>query len=148
MFSLVYRSRATANFGNNKIAEMLNKARVFNSKNGITGCLLYYNGQFIQYIEGNHLKVLSLFDKIKTDKRHNNVEILSHGKINSREFKDWSMAYENFMGDNDELQYVKLLTGDYFEGSNTSEQSQAPSVYFWKTVKQLIYNSPSEQLTK
>ncbi len=56
---------------------MLEKARENNSRDNITGCLLYYEGEFIQYLEGNQVKVLTLFDKINADKRHKDVTLLS-----------------------------------------------------------------------
>ena len=53
MFCLIYRSAANPSFKQGDIQKMLKKARLYNEKQGITGCLLYYKGEFIQYLEGN-----------------------------------------------------------------------------------------------
>ncbi|MGB5360206.1 MAG: BLUF domain-containing protein [Eudoraea sp.] len=136
MFSLVYRSTASPIFKKVDVKEMLEKARVNNLRDRITGCLLYYEGEFIQYLEGNQVKVLTLFDKIKVDKRHKDVTILAYGVTDSREFKDWEMAYADFFGDNDKMNYFKLLVSSYNENLH-SITSQNPSFNtFWIAVRE------------
>ncbi len=138
MFCLVYKSSATPAFDKTQIQGMLEKARAFNSSNDITGCLLYYKGEFLQYLEGNQVKVLALFDKIQKDERHNDVELISHGNINAREFKKWDMAYEDFYGDNDTLQFLKLLVSSYLEPSEKALDPNPASKYFWRTAKRIL----------
>ncbi|UJH68722.1 BLUF domain-containing protein [Allomuricauda sp. SCSIO 65647] len=138
MFCLVYKSIASLAFRKIEIAEMLEKARDFNAKNDITGCLIYYKGEFLQYLEGNQIKVLELFDRIKSDNRHHTVELVSYGKIDTREFEDWSMAYEDFLGDNDTLQFLKLLVASYFESPDEAMEPNPTSEYFWRTAKRLL----------
>ncbi len=58
MYCLVYRSKANAVLGDSSLWQMLEKSRESNKKRGITGCLLYHDGHFIQYFEGNQIKVL------------------------------------------------------------------------------------------
>ncbi len=141
MFCLVYKSVASTSFGKPQIVEMLEKARVSNERNNITGCLLYYKSEFVQYLEGKQVAVLELFDKIKEDKRHHDVQLISHNHIKSREFNRWKMAYEDFLGDNDELQFLKLLVSSYFESSENAMKPNPTSVYFWRTAKRLLENS-------
>ena len=86
MFCLIYRSVASPSFKQSDIKKMLEKARLNNEELGITGCLLYYQGEFIQYLEGNQIKVLELYDKIKADKRHTDVELISYAEREMREF--------------------------------------------------------------
>ena len=77
--------------------------------------MLYYEGEFIQYLEGNQIKVLELFDKIKKDKRHTDIELISYAERDSREFSNWEMAFEDFYGDNDQIAYLKLLVSTFFD---------------------------------
>ena len=144
MFSLVYRSVASPMFDNLQIRDMLGKARQFNQENKITGCLLCYHGEFIQYLEGSQIKVLNLFDKIQKDKRHSEVEILSHGYIERREFKQWHMAYEDFARDNDDLQFLRLLTSSFVDSNSKTLDPNPTSTYFWRTAKRLL-NAYSSQ---
>lgn len=128
---------AKPNFKQEGIQEMLERARIYNNTQGITGCLLYYEGTFIQYLEGNQIKVLKLFDKIKEDRRHTQVHLLSHSEVEQREFKEWDMAFENCDGENEHMSFLKLFANDY-----TEEESifwgRTSKVTFWKEVSKLI----------
>ena len=140
MFSLVYRSVAKPGFTLDQIQEMLVKAKDYNHRQGITGCLLYHKGEFIQYLEGNQYKVLTLFDKIKADSRHKNVELLSFEERDQRTFDNWDMAYENFFGENDQINYLKLMV-DEFLNNGGEEQSKDPAkTVFWETVGSVLHS--------
>ncbi|MEL6917454.1 MAG: BLUF domain-containing protein [Bacteroidota bacterium] len=145
MFCLVYRSIASPIFGQVQMQEMLEKAREFNDRNGISGCLLYYDGEFIQYLEGNQVKVLKLFDKIRHDRRHSDISVLSHSQIQSREFDKWNMAFENFLGENDQLQFLKLLVSSYIKNPKKMIGPNPTSILFWKTAKRLLNSNPSQR---
>lgn len=138
MFNLVYRSTASPAFGQSQIKDMLKASRDFNVKNDITGCLLYYNGEFLQYLEGDQAKVMDLFEKIKEDYRHFQITLLSYSHIYSREFDHWSMAYENFLGANHQLEYLKLLISSYLEMPQASIRPNPTTKSFWNAVKKLL----------
>lgn len=144
MYCLVYQSIAAPELGHKEIEQILYKARVFNHNQGITGCLLYYAGSFLQYLEGNQVKVLSLFDHIRLDKRHSNVTLLTHGQIEEREFQDWDMAYENFFGDNALVSYLKLVVGNFLEDQVKSYSPNPSSRKFWDYVGQLLRSKESK----
>lgn len=99
MFELVYTSTADAHFSNQDILDVLNKASEFNLKNHITGCLLYHNCKFIQFLEGEKKEVKALFLRIKKDKRHFNVLKIIENEKEKRTFKNWTMAFYNFEAD-------------------------------------------------
>jgi hypothetical protein len=138
MFCLIYRSVASSSFGRQDIQQMLDKARAKNNKLGITGCLLYFEGEFIQYLEGNQVKVLELYDEIKEDQRHSNVELISYARREGREFENWEMAYEDFLGDNDQFTYLRLLIGSYFEDAEDTSSPHPAAMPFWRTVHKLL----------
>ena len=138
MFCLIYRSVARPSFKQSEIQKMLKKARLYNEQLGITGCLLYYEGEFIQYLEGNQIKVLELYDKIKGDKRHNDVELISFAERESREFNNWEMAYEDFFGNNDQITYLKLLVSTFFDNPEKPANLHPASLPFWETVSKLL----------
>ncbi len=145
MFCLVYRSVALPSFKKNELNEMLHKARVNNSRDGITGCLLFYEGEFIQYIEGTQLKVLNLFDKINTDNRHEDITLLAHGERDSREFNNWEMAYEDFFGDNDQINYLRLLIDSFKENAHSSIHPDPSANAFWKAVRENLEKTLKSQ---
>ena len=138
MFNLVYRSKANPIFEQSQIQYMLEHARDFNSSNNITGCLLYYHEAFLQYLEGDQSKVLNLFEKIKEDDRHSQVILLSTSHIYSREFDTWSMAYENFLGANHQLEYLKLLISSFTEVPDMAINPNPTSKSFWTAAKKLL----------
>lgn len=138
MFNLVYESTANSVFEQSQVQDMLEHARDFNSRNKITGCLLYYHGAFLQYLEGDQSTVLKLFERIKEDDRHSQVILLSSSHIYSREFDTWSMAYENFLGANHQLEYLKLLISSYMEVPKTAISPNPTSKRFWTTAKKLL----------
>ena len=146
MFCLVYKSQSNPLLGYDQINEMLEKARKFNKQNKITGCLLYYESTFLQYLEGNQIDVLKLFDRIKFDNRHSEVNILSHSHIGERKFKSWDMAYEDFMGENDHLQFLKMLVSSYREQPIGPINPDPSSMYFWNTAKRLLEGNESQRI--
>lgn len=90
---MIYYSTASPNLSINDILSILENSRDFNSKNEITGCLLYHNNEFVQLIEGEEEAVKKLYAKIEIDKRHRNLIIVIQDNIAGRSFKNWSMAY-------------------------------------------------------
>lgn len=140
MFNLVYRSKVNPVFVQSQIKYMLEHARTFNSSKNITGCLLFHHGAFLQYLEGDKEKVLTLFESIKKDKRHTEVFLLSSSHIYSREFDSWSMAYENFLGANHQLEYLKLLISSFTEVPDIAINPKPTSKGFWTAAKKLLHS--------
>ena len=96
LYELIYHSLSATDFNSGEIAEMLEKSRVFNENNFITGCLLCYQNEFLQIIEGEKDLVLELYGKIAEDPRHSHAVILAQGEIRERAFEKWSMAFQDF----------------------------------------------------
>lgn len=145
MFCLVYRSIQNPVIGQAEIQSLLEQAKDFNRANDITGCLLLYDDEFVQYLEGDKQRVEALFEKIKLDWRHSEVNLLISGHINGREFENWSMAYENFMAPNFRLEYLKLLVSAYFEDTNIYKHLNPATKKFWVVVKTLLATQAVEK---
>ena len=93
LFQLIYVSRATVEFSQEDLRELLENARVNNHKLGIGGLLIFEDGDFIQVLEGPKEEVLELFDKIKRDHRHTEVKKLFLQKTDKKEFGEWEMGF-------------------------------------------------------
>ena len=117
MYSLIYRSIAKDSFDKALIYKMLSEARDFNATHGITGCLLYHKGQFIQMLEGEEGEVISLYDRIKNDQRHDHVELLEEEEIAERIFSEWSMAFQDVGDESQHTKYKEMLLHSYFANS-------------------------------
>jgi hypothetical protein len=70
MYYIIYSSYATAQFTDEQLKDLLIEARDKNDKNGVTGMLYYFNGQFVQLIEGAESTVRQLAKAIAIDPRH------------------------------------------------------------------------------
>lgn len=137
MYNLVYKSVAKS-LTPNQVDEILMESRDFNGKHDITGCLIYHDGFFVQYLEGDAEIVLTLFEKIREDIRHYEVILLSQGNIYSREFDTWSMAYLSDKLPNEAYQYIKLMISPDFEIPEMSVVPNPTSKRFWLAAKELL----------
>ena len=95
MLLLVYVSSAVKPFSTSELAELLAKAREKNTRLGITGMLLYQDGNFMQALEGEEDAVRQLYDTINRDVRHHGTIVLLEEQITKRQFGDWSMGFRN-----------------------------------------------------
>lgn len=93
IFHLVYSSHASAEFKDSSIQDILKVARENNPKHGLTGLLVYRSRTFIQLLEGSEKEVKSLYFRILSDPRHDQVKNLIEAKSDQRIFSDWGMAY-------------------------------------------------------
>ncbi len=95
MIQLAYVSSTDRSFTPAEIAELLIKSRESNQRQGITGILLYKNGNVLQILEGDPTAVRSLFIRIGADPRHHGVIRLYEKRIEIRDFPDWTMAFKD-----------------------------------------------------
>jgi len=95
MLSIVYVSSATHLLEDGELVEMLRTCVKNNTRDQITGLLLYKGGNFMQAIEGPDDAVRALFERILQDPRHTAVYKLRETPIQQREFSKWSMAFRN-----------------------------------------------------
>lgn len=72
---------------------LLQKSFIHSNMKETTGVLYYRNGFFLHYIEGPTNSFQNLAREFRTSGAHYNFRILSHGKIESRLFKDWSIQW-------------------------------------------------------
>ena len=93
LVELSYLSEAISDMSFLGLMRLLESARTFNQKNGITGILLYDNQQFGQIIEGERANVMKVWKRIQEDKRHHRVELLEIREISERSFPEWLLRF-------------------------------------------------------
>ena len=132
---IIYFSRAAINFDAQKLLELMEKARKYNSENGITGILLYGDEVFVQCIEGGEDEVTTLYEKIKTDPRHDQITTLSEVSTPTRSFSEWLMGCVEI---NDE-EALKLSTARWEEMNQEKNSSgnQSDGFNMMKTLWQM-----------
>ncbi len=100
MFSLVYASSASELFSKEELLGLLDQSRASNLAAGLTGMLLYKDGNFLQVLEGEKGQVMDLFERIKHDPRHRGVLPILCEEIPERRFGDWSMGFRDMKDSN------------------------------------------------
>ena len=95
MFFLVYVSSATLPFSGEDLRALLVTCRKNNAELGVTGMLLYKDGNFMQVLEGDEDAVRGLYARIGADPRHGGEITLQQGFAEGRQFPDWSMGFRD-----------------------------------------------------
>lgn len=93
LHQLVYRSQAYTTFSEQHLVALLEQARTHNQRHGLTGLLFYFEGQFVQFLEGCATELEPLYARIQRDSRHGQVTTLYQGTSTQRVFTGWSMAF-------------------------------------------------------
>jgi len=93
LVELSYLSEAVSDMSFLGLMRLLESARAFNQKNGVTGILFYDNQQFGQIIEGERASVMKVWKRIQEDKCHHRVELLEITEITERNFSDWLLRF-------------------------------------------------------
>jgi len=92
---LMYASRATDSIDHEALQAIMRKSKASNASNGVTGVLCFSGGIFLQVLEGGRAPVSALYNRIASDPRHTDVELLSYEEIGERCFAGWSMGQVN-----------------------------------------------------
>lgn len=124
LYKLIYSSTRQPNCTDKDIQDILESCKKNNPNYDVTGVLLHSEHRFIQYIEGSSERVIGLYDKIKDDKRHKNVVMLSYAPIKERLFPSWHMGYRSmdnvkFQSDitkEDKDVFESMIAGEKLEG--------------------------------
>lgn len=95
LFQIVYTSTASKLLSQTELRELLKRSVQRNTQAGITGLLLYKDGNFMQALEGEEPAVIALFAKISRDPRHHHVIPLIHESIEQRNFPNSAMAFRD-----------------------------------------------------
>jgi hypothetical protein len=113
-----------------ELQALLRQSREWNSEHGLTGVLLYSDGDILQVLEGTPYEVNYIFERIQKDCRHHNVTKLADGFIQARNFTDWSMGFISI--NPDEYQhltgYLNPLSSDYLRTYSDTDSDSMHSL--------------------
>jgi len=139
LFRICYISTATKLFESAELREMLKESNVRNKEAGVTGMLLYKDGQFMQVLEGTKEAVTATFGRISKDPRHRGIMVLHKRAADERRFPQWSMAFRDLnLPDHQEVpgfsEFLNTpLTGKEFNGD--PEHCQKLLLVFKKNIR-------------
>ena len=89
---LLYASRVAPAVDGDALAAIVRQSQQHNAAIGVTGMLCCSGNLFMQVLEGGRAVVNQLYNRILTDPRHSNVELLSYEEIGERRFAGWAMG--------------------------------------------------------
>ena len=91
MFRLIYKSRSSQPIDWDFVNQLIGSSESRNEKVGITGVLLATRSHFLQVLEGDFDEINRLFMRIARDERHDEVQLISFGAVETRLFGGWAM---------------------------------------------------------
>ena len=96
LLAITYTSEAVQLHTEEMRLRLMRECELRNANQGITGLLLYQEGHFLQYIEGEPEIVRAVYARISQDRRHHNVFLLNEEILLQRQFPEWSMFYRDY----------------------------------------------------
>ena len=97
---IIYTSAALPSATQDEFRSIARQSSINNKTLDVTGIMLYFQGNIMQVLEGDKDTVVTLFERIKSDKRHTSITKLLSRDANSREFSDWSMGFSDAGSEN------------------------------------------------
>ena len=92
LFNMVYCSRAAAGVDAATVDHIIAASHRNNPRFGITGMLVFGEGIFFQWLEGPRASILGLMDLLRSDKRHEQIIMLSEvEESRERLLPQWDM---------------------------------------------------------
>ncbi|MBD8620443.1 BLUF domain-containing protein [Sphingomonas sp. CFBP 13728] len=91
MRRIIYTSRPLTEANLAELDAIVAESIARNTKVGITGMLWSDGANFAQVIEGDHDEVGATMDRIRSDPRHTDIEVVLDRAVVSRQFGNWAM---------------------------------------------------------
>lgn len=88
---IVYVSRSEPLLDSPALTELVNRSAIDNRSRDVTGVLLFCDPHFMQLLEGELTTISALFERIRTDPRHRDVQMLLCKNVARRLFPEWGM---------------------------------------------------------
>lgn len=94
LLQIIWISEAVRPLARADLLALLGRSRARNIARGLTGLLLYHEGSFMQFMEGEEPAVLDTFEhRIVPSPLHRDVTLLLRQPVAARNFPDWSMGF-------------------------------------------------------
>lgn len=138
LYEIIYCSMASANITENDIKDILETSRKYNELHEITGCLLFYDNQFLQLLEGPRENLEILEHKIQADPRHYNMDVMERGYIKRRMYPNWTMAFndDEYMPYSPESGRIDL--DEFVDLSNFTRKTSMAKNLFWTLGQEIL----------
>jgi hypothetical protein len=88
-----YVSSRSAETTDLDVQRIVFSARIRNRRLDVTGMLVELDHHFAQWLEGSPEAVEELMSKIRSDRRHVDVQVVTRDLVDKRLFSHWDMAH-------------------------------------------------------
>ena len=96
LHQLIYYSRNTVPGGDRamltNLRDIVSVSQRNNSRDGVTGFLIFDKTWFIQILEGNRAQVSDTYNRIARDPRHMGATVTDARNVPARSFPNWTMG--------------------------------------------------------
>lgn len=137
VFQLFYKSVSASWITQQDLEDIVLTSIERNSTLNVTGCLVFFNREFYQILEGKQDDVLTLFHDIKNDERHCHITLLNQEQTRYRIFLDWNMALHLIGKERNSKQIVEKFRKSILI-LNSLNYSSDTSIEFWYDVRNII----------
>lgn len=91
MHRLIYKSKAPFAIDKESFRDILYTSVAINRKHKINGALIATRSHFLQFLEGEYGEVEETYARIKEDKRHTDIKLISFSEVEQSLFSEWRM---------------------------------------------------------
>jgi hypothetical protein len=91
----LYVSHALSGIDVEELRHILASSVRRNAADGLTGFLMHGHGLFLQVLEGEPQAVEATMQRIRSDPRHERLDLLQHQTVQRREFGRWTMGFKD-----------------------------------------------------
>lgn len=113
LYSICYVSTSNKELESNELKQLFEFCAIKNITEDISGILLHNSGNFLQYFEGDELKIKELYySKIKKDTRHKNIITVFEKRIDNLYFTGYKAGFTSVIEENQTASlrsYLNLL---------------------------------------
>lgn len=136
MHCLVYSSQISNGAGLISLYRELDNIVESNRTRAVTGCIVFKNGRFLQYLEADTEVLRELYGKIEADVRHKDLRLIHHGPLETRVFSDWAMVMDNIRSGRSDM-YKKIILNSLYRANSelTFNKTQRE---FWNEARLLF----------
>jgi hypothetical protein len=96
---IVYVSSGAREYSSEEVEKITDTGSRNNAQNDLTGVLLYYDGNFMQLLEGPADAVAETYERIVADTRHTGILPLQDSMVEERSFPDYRMGFRSIAKD-------------------------------------------------
>ena len=113
LHALLYTSELGAGQDPSCVAAITTRSRFHNTREGITGILVFDGTHFAQWLEGSLPTLERLLGRLRRDPRHTRMRIHHHAPLaDGRLFSGWRLGYVSRGSEDHEISRLRGLHGE------------------------------------